>query len=29
MINYVIGDATAPQGEGPKFIVHCCNNIGL
>lgn len=27
-INYVIGDATKPQGEGMKFITHCCNNIG-
>ena len=29
MINYVQGDATDPQGEGPKFILHCCNNLGL
>lgn len=28
MINYVIGDATYPQGEGYKLIVHCCNNLG-
>lgn len=27
-INYVIGDATDPQGEGHKFICHCCNNDG-
>ena len=27
-INYVIGDATARQGEGMKIIVHCCNDIG-
>jgi len=27
-INYVIGDATAPQGEGLKVILHCCNDIG-
>ncbi len=27
-INYVKGDATKPQGDGPKFIIHCCNNIG-
>lgn len=27
-INYVIGDATAPQGEGNKIICHVCNNIG-
>lgn len=25
---YVTGDATAPQGEGPKVIVHVCNDIG-
>ena len=29
MINYVKGDATAPVGVGPKFIIHCCNDIGL
>ena len=28
MINYTQGDATQPQGEGPKVIVHCCNNVG-
>lgn len=28
LINYVIGDATQPQGPGPKLIVHVCNNIG-
>ncbi len=28
MINYVKGDATAPQSEGVKIITHCCNNIG-
>lgn len=27
-INYVRGDATAPQGEGIKIICHVCNNIG-
>lgn len=27
-INYVIGDATAPVGEGFKVIVHCCNDQG-
>lgn len=27
-INYVIGDATHPSGEGPKIIVHVCNDIG-
>ena len=27
-INYIIGDATQPVGEGPKIIVHVCNDIG-
>jgi O-acetyl-ADP-ribose deacetylase (regulator of RNase III) len=27
-IKYVTGDATRPEGEGIKFIVHVCNNIG-
>jgi len=27
-INYVVGDATAPQGEGKKIICHICNDIG-
>jgi len=27
-INYVIGDATAPQGEGLKIIPHVCNDVG-
>lgn len=27
-INYVIGDATRPIGDGNKLIVHCCNDIG-
>ena len=27
-INYVTGDATQPVGEGPKMIVHVCNDIG-
>ena len=27
-INYVIGDATNPQGNGNKIIVHICNDIG-
>jgi O-acetyl-ADP-ribose deacetylase (regulator of RNase III) len=29
VINYINGDATQPVGEGPKFIVHVCNNVGL
>jgi O-acetyl-ADP-ribose deacetylase (regulator of RNase III) len=27
-INYITGDATQPVGEGPKIIVHVCNDIG-
>ena len=27
-INYIVGDATQPVGEGPKIIVHICNDIG-
>ncbi len=27
-ISYVKGDATLPQGEGKKIIVHICNDIG-
>lgn len=29
MINYVIGDATYPQGDGRKLIIHCCNDRGV
>lgn len=28
-IRYVSGDATDPQGDGPKVLVHVCNNLGL
>ena len=28
MIHYVKGDATLPQGDDPKVIVHCCNDRG-
>ena len=28
MINYVVGDATQPEGDGMKFITHICNNVG-
>lgn len=28
MINYVIGDATQPIGEGHKIIAHVCNDQG-
>lgn len=27
-ISYVSGDATRPQGEGPKVIAHVCNDYG-
>lgn len=27
-INYVIGDATIPLGDGRKIIAHVCNDIG-
>lgn len=27
-INYITGDASQPQGEGPKIIAHVCNDIG-
>ena len=27
-ITYIQGDATQPQGEGPKIIAHVCNDIG-
>ena len=27
-INYVVGDATAPQGEDKKIICHICNDRG-
>lgn len=28
MLNFVSGDATRPQGEGPKVVAHCVNDIG-
>jgi O-acetyl-ADP-ribose deacetylase (regulator of RNase III) len=28
MIHYLTGDATQPQGDGPKVIVHVCNDVG-
>jgi O-acetyl-ADP-ribose deacetylase (regulator of RNase III) len=28
MIHYLVGDATSPQVEGKKMIVHVCNNVG-
>ncbi|MEF2277198.1 Appr-1-p processing protein [Deinococcus sp. YIM 134068] len=27
-LSYVSGDATQPSGEGPKLLVHVCNDIG-
>lgn len=27
-IEYVTGDATNPQGDGKKLIIHVCNNVG-
>ncbi|MDP9352563.1 MAG: Appr-1-p processing protein [Chloroflexota bacterium] len=27
-IRYVVGDATRPEGTGPRVIVHICNDIG-
>ncbi|WP_282204007.1 macro domain-containing protein [Kitasatospora fiedleri] len=27
-ITYLRGDATAPQGEGPRIIAHVCNDLG-
>lgn len=27
-ITYQVGDATRPEGEGPKIIAHICNDIG-
>jgi hypothetical protein len=28
-ITYVNGDATEPEGDGPKLIIHVCNDIGI
>jgi O-acetyl-ADP-ribose deacetylase (regulator of RNase III) len=28
MVKYLKGDATQPVGNGPKIIVHVCNDIG-
>lgn len=27
-ITYAVGDATAPKADGPKIVVHVCNDIG-
>ena len=28
-ITFVDGDVTKPIGNGKKYIVHCCNDLGL
>lgn len=28
MLSYVEGDATAPHADGPRVLVHVCNDIG-
>lgn len=28
VIRYLQGDATAPQGHGPKIVAHVCNDLG-
>lgn len=28
-ITYKVGDATEPQTQGNKLVVHCCNDIGV
>jgi O-acetyl-ADP-ribose deacetylase (regulator of RNase III) len=28
LIQYTVGDATRPVGDGPKVIVHICNDVG-
>lgn len=27
-ITYLVGDATRPQGSGPRIICHVCNDVG-
>jgi len=27
-LRFVTGDATRPEGDGPRIIVHCCNSVG-
>ncbi|MFI1827455.1 macro domain-containing protein [Streptomyces sp. NPDC020412] len=27
-LNFIAGDATAPQAKGPKVIAHICNDLG-
>lgn len=28
MLRYIKGDVTNPQGDGPRVIPHCCNDVG-
>jgi len=28
MLKYIKGDATKPEGSGPRIIIHVCNDIG-
>ncbi|QFP75170.1 Appr-1-p processing protein [Deinococcus sp. AJ005] len=28
-LKYVVGDATKPEGAGPRILVHVCNDIGV
>ncbi|MGW5673667.1 macro domain-containing protein [Streptomyces sp. NPDC003860] len=28
LLNFIAGDATAPQAKGPKVIAHICNDLG-
>ena len=28
MIRYLVGDATRSRGEGPRIVVHVCNDVG-
>jgi O-acetyl-ADP-ribose deacetylase (regulator of RNase III) len=28
-LTYLKGDATEPVGDGHKYIIHCCNDLGL
>lgn len=28
MVRYAVGDATRPEGSGPRVIVHVCNDVG-
>ncbi|MDB5297015.1 MAG: hypothetical protein JWO31_2998 [Phycisphaerales bacterium] len=28
VVRYIVGDATAPAGDGPRVIAHVCNDVG-